>query len=255
MVSDGLVVEPVLALEFLRDRLAQRRNAEHRRILGLAAADRGDRRLLDVVGRVEIGLADRQRDHLPAFRLQVARLLRHHHGRGGLHAGEDVGEEGHGRSFLKSRAGFRKRRNIRASAPRGNRFCCVGASRCGTRRRAADQYERGLERSEGQMGFSISWFGFEGKRKARVLATFGLRDLGTVDSKPTRSATASTRRLRPLAFSAPPKPSAAARTGTTPNWRPSETIPARAGVSRAIQAISAASTTTTSASIARIAGQ
>ena len=32
------------------------------------------------------------------------------------------------------------------------------------------------------MGFSISWFGFEGKRKARVLASFGLRDLGTIDA-------------------------------------------------------------------------
>ena len=31
------------------------------------------------------------------------------------------------------------------------------------------------------MGFSISWFGFEGKSKARVLASFGLRDLGTID--------------------------------------------------------------------------
>lgn len=32
------------------------------------------------------------------------------------------------------------------------------------------------------MGFSISWLGFEGKRKARVLASFGLRDLGTIDA-------------------------------------------------------------------------
>ena len=32
------------------------------------------------------------------------------------------------------------------------------------------------------MGFSISWFGFQGKSKARVLALFGLRDLGTVDA-------------------------------------------------------------------------
>jgi hypothetical protein len=31
------------------------------------------------------------------------------------------------------------------------------------------------------MGFSISWFGFENKSKAEVLALFGLRDLGTVD--------------------------------------------------------------------------
>ena len=35
--------------------------------------------------------------------------------------------------------------------------------------------------SGAQTGFSISWFGFEGKRKATVLASFGLRDLGTID--------------------------------------------------------------------------
>ena len=91
-----LVVEAVLALELGRDRLAQRGNAEHGRILGLAALDRLDRRLLDVVGRVEIGLADRKRDHFASFGFEVARLLRHRDGRGWLHAREDVGEEGHG---------------------------------------------------------------------------------------------------------------------------------------------------------------
>ena len=90
-----LIVEAVFALELGRDRLAQGRNAEHGRVLGLAALDRLDRRLLDVVGRVEIGLADRKRDHLPSFGFEVARLLRHRDGRGWLNAREDVGEEGH----------------------------------------------------------------------------------------------------------------------------------------------------------------
>ncbi len=58
--------------------------------------DRLDRRLLDVVGRVEIGLADRKRNHLPSLGFEVARLLRHRDGRGWLNAREDVGEEGHG---------------------------------------------------------------------------------------------------------------------------------------------------------------
>ena len=121
----------------------------------------------------------------PALRFQIARLLRHGDGGGGLHAGEGVGEEGHGRSFLKSRAGFRKRRNIER------------------RRRAAT-------------GFAAS---------ARRVAGRGAQ---AVSNSPNRN---------------------------DAELATSETIPARAGVSRAIQAISAASTTTTSASIVRIAGQ
>ena len=93
-----LVVEPVLAAELGRDRLAQRRNAEHRRIFGLAALDRLDRRLLDVVGGVEVRLADRQRNDVAPLGFEVARLLRHRHGGGGLHAREDVGEECHGKT-------------------------------------------------------------------------------------------------------------------------------------------------------------
>ena len=92
-----LVVEAVLALELGGDRFAQRRDAEHRRIFGFAALDRRDRRLLDVVGRVEIGLADRQRDDVAALRFEIARLLRHRDGRGGLNAGKGVGDKGHDR--------------------------------------------------------------------------------------------------------------------------------------------------------------
>ena len=96
-----LVVEPVLALELGGDRLAQRRNAEHRRIFRLAAADRRDRRLLDVVGRVEVGLADRQRNDVASLGFEIARLLRHRDRRGRLNAGKDVGDEGHDRGSLE----------------------------------------------------------------------------------------------------------------------------------------------------------
>ena len=91
----GLVIEAVLALELGRDRLAQRRNAEHGRILGLAALDRLDRRLLDVVRRIEIRLAHRKRDDLPPLGFEIARLLRHRDGRGWLNARKDVGDKGH----------------------------------------------------------------------------------------------------------------------------------------------------------------
>ncbi len=97
--DDGLarlVVEAVLTLELGGDRFAQRRDAQHRRIFGFPALNRGDRRLLDVVRRVEIGLADRQRDDVAALRFEVARLLRHRDRRGRLNAGKGVGDKGHG---------------------------------------------------------------------------------------------------------------------------------------------------------------
>ena len=64
----GAVVEPVLALEFLRDGLAQRQDAGDRAIFGLAAPDRLDRRVLDIVWRVEIRLSHREVDDLASLR-------------------------------------------------------------------------------------------------------------------------------------------------------------------------------------------
>ncbi len=87
--DDGLlrlVVEIVLALELRRDRFAQRCDAGDRRIFGFAAPDRVDGRVLDVIRRIEIGLAGAQRDHVASFRLKLARFLRHHDGRGRLYA-------------------------------------------------------------------------------------------------------------------------------------------------------------------------
>ena len=91
----GLVVEAVLPLELLGDGGPKLGNAEHRRISGLAAVDRGLRRRANMRRRVEIGLADREADHLAALRLEVARLLRGRDRRGGFDAREGVGEEAH----------------------------------------------------------------------------------------------------------------------------------------------------------------
>ena len=60
----GLVIEPVLALELAADRALQFDRAVERRVSGLAAPHRRDRRLLDIWRGVEIGLADRQADDI-----------------------------------------------------------------------------------------------------------------------------------------------------------------------------------------------
>jgi CBS domain-containing protein len=54
---------------------------------------------LDVLGRVEVGLAGRQRDDVPPGRLELACLGRHCDGRGGLNAIQAVGGEAHGPGF------------------------------------------------------------------------------------------------------------------------------------------------------------
>ena len=95
MVWFALVVEIVLALELGGNRLAQWLDAGDGRVFRLAAADGGDRRFLDVVGRVEIRLADGQRDHVLACGFEVARLLREDDGGGRLHALQRFGKKGH----------------------------------------------------------------------------------------------------------------------------------------------------------------
>jgi len=64
-------VEPIVAAELATDRFLERDRAVDERIFGLAAADRLDRRFLDEIGRVEIGLARRQADHVDAVRFQL----------------------------------------------------------------------------------------------------------------------------------------------------------------------------------------
>ncbi len=70
----GLVVEPVLALELGADRLFQRRRAVDRGVARLAALHRCDRRLLDVEGRVEIGLAGAEADDVAPGGLELGGL-------------------------------------------------------------------------------------------------------------------------------------------------------------------------------------
>ena len=92
-----LVVEAVLALELARDRGLQLGDAVDRGVLAvLPLADRLDRGFLDVVGRVEVGLAGAEPDDVAAGGFQRARLVGHRDGGGRLDACERVGEEGHG---------------------------------------------------------------------------------------------------------------------------------------------------------------
>ena len=128
-----LVVEPVLALELAHDRLAQGHDAGDRRVAGLVPVDRLDRRLLDVLGRVEIRLAHRQADDVDARRLQVPGLLGHHDGRGRLHPREDVGEESHGvRCSGFSGDEVRRRTCCGAADPRPGTLSRQGGARHGT---------------------------------------------------------------------------------------------------------------------------
>ena len=55
-----------------RDRLAQRQDADRRRVAVMAVAQRLHRRLDDVVGRAEVGLADAEIDDVAALARQAA---------------------------------------------------------------------------------------------------------------------------------------------------------------------------------------
>ena len=95
----GLVGQPVLPGELGRHRRLQLRNAVDVGVFGLAAADGGDGRFLDIVRRVEVRFAGAQSDHVAALPLQLARTGRHRQGGGRLDAGEGGGlQAGHGDS-------------------------------------------------------------------------------------------------------------------------------------------------------------
>ncbi len=91
----GLVIEPVLALEFVADRALQLDPPVEHGVARLAAPHRRDRRLLDVRRRIEIGLPDRQADDIAPGRLQLGGKRGDRHGRRGFDAGETIGEKGH----------------------------------------------------------------------------------------------------------------------------------------------------------------
>ena len=111
----GLVVEPVLALELLDHRFLQLGDAVHVGVLRRpAVADRLDRRLFDVVGRVEIRLAGAQPNDIAAGRFERARLVRHGDGGRRLYALEVVGKKSHRNSPIHAAP----RRPCRNAAPR-----------------------------------------------------------------------------------------------------------------------------------------
>ena len=64
-----LVVEVVVALELELDRILERRSSAHRRVLGLSRVERLDGGPLDVLRRVEVGLAGGQRDDVDSSEL------------------------------------------------------------------------------------------------------------------------------------------------------------------------------------------
>ena len=78
------------------DCLLELGQAVDRGVFGLAAPDRRDRRLLDVVGRVEIGLAGGQADDVAAFGFERHRLVGNGNGGRGLDAIERVRNKAHG---------------------------------------------------------------------------------------------------------------------------------------------------------------
>src|SRR3990170_189833 len=90
-----LVGKPVLALEFLGDRPLKLGNAVHGGIFRLAAQNRLDRRLLDVVGRIEVRLAGAKADDVEARGLEFARLAGDGHGRRRLDPFERAGDQSH----------------------------------------------------------------------------------------------------------------------------------------------------------------
>ena len=78
LVGRDLDVEA--AVDVGGDRLAERLDAGRRRIAVMAVAERLDRRLDDVVGRAEIGLADAEIDDVAALRLQLGGAGEHGEG-------------------------------------------------------------------------------------------------------------------------------------------------------------------------------
>ena len=72
-----LVVEAVVAFQFVGDGLAQRGRAGHGRVVRVVVVDGVHTGLLGRFGRVEVGLADAQADDVDALGLQFAALVGH----------------------------------------------------------------------------------------------------------------------------------------------------------------------------------
>ena len=95
----GRISEAILALEFCDDGFFQFCRAIDCRVFGVAALNRLDRGFLDVVGRIEIRLAERERDDIFALCFERIGLGGDGDGGGGLDAGESGGEERHNGSW------------------------------------------------------------------------------------------------------------------------------------------------------------
>ena len=83
----GAVFEPVFTPELVADRLFQRGRAVNGRVFGLALFEGGDRGLLDVLRRVEIGFARAEADDVPSRGAQFGRAGRHRERGGRFDAG------------------------------------------------------------------------------------------------------------------------------------------------------------------------
>src|SRR4029077_11642481 len=70
----GRILQSVFALEFIADGFLQRRRTGDRRVFRLAAANRRNRPLTHMIGRVEIRLAGAERDDVLAGGLEFGGL-------------------------------------------------------------------------------------------------------------------------------------------------------------------------------------
>src|SRR6202022_4500924 len=76
-----LVLEAIIGREFSRDRLAKLENALDRSVFRLAALKGCDRRVLDVLRRIEVGLARPESANVEALCFEGSRLRRDREGR------------------------------------------------------------------------------------------------------------------------------------------------------------------------------
>ena len=104
-MSSGLDLDAVAAVQVLRHRLAQRQDALRRRVAVVAVAQRLDGGLDDVLGRLEVGLADAEVDDVLALALQVGGAGQHLEGGLGAQALQVRHELQHGVSPFSVRPG------------------------------------------------------------------------------------------------------------------------------------------------------
>ena len=80
ITSSGDTLDLEALVQVRRHRLAQRRDADRRRIAVVAVAQRLHRRLDDEIGRAEVGLADAEIDDVAALRDELRGAREHGEG-------------------------------------------------------------------------------------------------------------------------------------------------------------------------------